>query len=327
MAETFGILVTVGFACALSFSTVLSMFFRKGLFRYFAVAISISILCISLGLFFESSAGSSQLLDFFRNSIQQEKLNLVSLLAGSLLGLLSGYAVFQANESALAKTFVSFCLGSTLLAFALILIRQQYPSVLYGEAVNSKYLELETVASLSNEPICLCLADRGDIFVSFESFLDGRESSGIWKFQKNESGTWDRFDSSLEGLFARTNGMAHQDGALYISRSGRLVHAAPEKLTYVNTGAVTRCLDTDKDGRFDYFEDIIKDLPGLQIPDSQHANNGISFDKSGNLYVAELPRIEASRSTPSKEPFSNTVHQRTKLRFSPKDSEIRLVWS
>lgn len=155
----------------------------------------------------------------------------------------------------------------------MVFIRQQYPSVIYGEIVDSKYLKVETPASLTNEPICLCLADTGEIFVSFESFLDGRESSGIWKFQKNDSGSWDRFDSGLEGLFARTNGMVHKDGALYISRSGRLVHADPEKLNYVNSGAVTRCLDTDKDGRLDYFEDIIKDLPGLQIPDSQHANN------------------------------------------------------
>lgn len=85
--------MTVGSASAMSFAAVLAEFFRKGLFRYIAAILGIAIRCVTLGIFFESTLGKSSLTEFFRNSIQQEKLNLVSLMAGASVGLLSGYAI------------------------------------------------------------------------------------------------------------------------------------------------------------------------------------------------------------------------------------------
>jgi glucose/arabinose dehydrogenase len=43
------------------------------------------------------------------------------------------------------------------------------------------------------------------------------------------------------------------------------------------TGAVTRIKDLDQDGVFDHYEDIVKSLPGAQLPDGLHQNNGIEI--------------------------------------------------
>ena len=285
MAEKFGLLAILGFSCTISFATILSSFFQKTRFGYIAASLTASLLIVTLSIFFGSSIGQGSLFEFFNVSIRQEKLNLIGLVAGGLLGLIGGYAISQANGSLSTKGAACFCLTSALLAFILILLKQQSPTVLLGESTDGNTLQVETIATLANEPISICLSDEGDVFVSFESFRDGRENSGISRFRKKESGEWENRESLTDGLFARVNGMAYKEGALYISRSGRLVEASPEKLSHLDTGVVTRCIDTDQDGRFDYFEDIIKDLPGFQIPDSQHSNNGVSFDKKGSLYV------------------------------------------
>jgi glucose/arabinose dehydrogenase len=44
--------------------------------------------------------------------------------------------------------------------------------------------------------------------------------------------------------------------------------------------------DIDNDGQFEFFHDVLTDIPGARGPDPQHQNNGIAFDDSGNLFLA-----------------------------------------
>lgn len=84
--------------------------------------------------------------------------------------------------------------------------------------------------------------------------------------------------------FTRPHGLAYDGGDLFVSRAGQFNRAIKGRMEQEKTGAVTRMKDLDSDGVFDYYEDIVSGLPGAQMPDGLHQNNGIEiFD--GKLYV------------------------------------------
>lgn len=85
----------------------------------------------------------------------------------------------------------------------------------------------------------------------------------------------------------RIHGLAFYQADLYVSRSGNHLKAKFGKMKNANTGAVTLLRDLDGDGVFDYFHDVVEDLPGSQLPDEVHQNNGIAFSRDGSMYITE----------------------------------------
>lgn len=84
--------------------------------------------------------------------------------------------------------------------------------------------------------------------------------------------------------FTRPHGLAYKNGELFVSRAGQFSRAEAGRMIQERTGAVTRLRDLNKDGVFDYYEDIVKELPGAQLPDGLHQNNGIEI-VGDKLYV------------------------------------------
>lgn len=83
----------------------------------------------------------------------------------------------------------------------------------------------------------------------------------------------------------RPHGIAYRNGSIYVSRAGQYAKANSGVFEQVATGAVTRLSDFDGDGYFEHYHDIVTGLPGPQLPDGLHQNNGIAFADDGTLYV------------------------------------------
>ena len=77
--------------------------------------------------------------------------------------------------------------------------------------------------------------------------------------------------------FTRPHGLGYHNGDLFVSRAGQFSRAEAGRMIQERTGAVTRIKDLDQDGVFDHYEDIVKSLPGAQLPDGLHQNNGIEI--------------------------------------------------
>jgi glucose/arabinose dehydrogenase len=145
---------------------------------------------------------------------------------------------------------------------------------------------VESIWSFDDEPICICLDDADNVYVSTERYLDGREEGRITKFSKSNDGRWGATETlGAQGLLNRPFGMTWHNDALYIARSGRLVHATPSGLQYGDAGAITQCRDLDGNGIFEQFIDVVDQLPGYGGPIPTHGLNGVDFDRAGNMYV------------------------------------------
>jgi glucose/arabinose dehydrogenase len=222
----------------------------------------------------------------------RDKLSILALMAGGLLSL--GWWTWDLSETRdvnQKSRRLSSRVGIWGLLFAnaligFLFVRQQFPSLFVGPQLQDSRFRMEVIGNFDLEPICICADPDGGIYTSLELFLDGRESGRIHKFSQNSNGDWIKtVTMAADGLLNRPNGLTWHEGALYVSRSGRGVHATESGIVYDNTGAVTRCRDLDGNGQFDDYLDIVKDLPGFGSPDSQHGNNGIGFDSRGDLFV------------------------------------------
>jgi len=71
---------------------------------------------------------------------------------------------------------------------------------------------------------------------------------------------------------------------LFVSRAGQFSKAINGVMVQEATGAVTRLEDLDSDGVFDFYKDIVSGLPGAQLPDGLHQNNGIEI-VDDELYI------------------------------------------
>jgi Glucose / Sorbosone dehydrogenase len=84
--------------------------------------------------------------------------------------------------------------------------------------------------------------------------------------------------------FTRPHGLGWHQGDLFVSRAGQFSRAEAGRMIQERTGAVTRIKDLDQDGVYDHYEDIVKSLPGAQLPDGLHQNNGIEI-AGEKLYI------------------------------------------
>ncbi|MGH9673842.1 MAG: hypothetical protein ACRD44_11735, partial [Bryobacteraceae bacterium] len=92
-------------------------------------------------------------------------------------------------------------------------------------------------------------------------------------------------ETQVASNLKRVHGLAFHNGDLYVSRSGTHSRAQFGKMKDAKTGAVTLLRDLDGDGVMDYYHDVIEGLPGAQMPDEVHQNNGIVFGPDGSLFV------------------------------------------
>ncbi len=149
-------------------------------------------------------------------------------------------------------------------------------------------LTVEFVSQLPGVPIRVHCATNNRVFVAFTDYatLDGRESGGICEvFPGRPTSERVRVIAKSTALW-RVYGLTERDGDLYVSRSGRMVQARDGILHYANAGSITRLQDLNGDGLFEYFHDVVTNLPGSQGPIAQHQNNALLFQPDGSLLVA-----------------------------------------
>jgi hypothetical protein len=217
----------------------------------------------------------------------RDALHLLMLLLGGTLGSLWA-GLLNAATGPRGAVWGALSLVASGGVVSVLMIRTHAPELVRGRPVADPRFTLDLVADLPEEPCCVAAGPGESVYVSYDLFRDGREASTIVRYTPEPGGGWKMNDAGggQQMLYCRPFGLTWHDDALYVSRSGRFVKAGPAGFECVSTGAVTRLRDTTGDGVFDDVLDVVQELPGTQMPDSQHSNNGIAFGPSGELYVA-----------------------------------------
>lgn len=171
--------------------------------------------------------------------------------------------------------------------------------------VNAKEFEIARIAKFDHAPIRVAAQDRNNIFVCYDYFEEaGTVGGGILQLTAGETGAFQKRLVAESPLLMRCYGLAVRDGEIFVSRSGINAHAKQGNIVFDNFGAVTRLLDLDGDGYFEFYDDLVTGLPGARGPDTMQQNNGICFDSSGDLFITTASA--ADRGLPD-HPFDGAV--------------------
>lgn len=149
-------------------------------------------------------------------------------------------------------------------------------------------LSIRKVADLERPPVRLCTGKPGVFFVS-TYFTDdsGRFGGSIEEFSKDpETRAYRGKLVCTSYMLYRPFGLVAVGDRLYVSRSGHATWANNGTVTDENSGAITALADLDRDGYYEYADDIVQNLPGAGGPDTMHQNNGIAVGANGELFVA-----------------------------------------
>ncbi len=149
-------------------------------------------------------------------------------------------------------------------------------------------LRVDHIATVKGSPVRIAVDDEGVVFVTFtQDRGDGREWGGIERLTFDaETNQYKQRVVARASVLDRSYGLAVRDGDLYVSRAGRFATTSHGRVTYLETGAVTRLRDLDGDGQFEHYHDVVTGLPGSQGPAVDHQNNAIVFSPDGSLYIA-----------------------------------------
>jgi glucose/arabinose dehydrogenase len=172
--------------------------------------------------------------------------------------------------------------------------------------VHDPRFTIEKVADLDEEPLRMAVDGEGAVYLCHDYFKKHGLMGGA-VLRLAEDPATGRFQTRIVAeapFLIRPYGIQVRDGDIYVSRSGFFPRATLGTLTYAATGAITQLKDIDGDGYFEYADDVITDLPGIRAPDTMQQNNGIEFDREGNLYVT---CAGASDRTPDEHPWGGTI--------------------
>ncbi|QDV82921.1 PQQ-dependent sugar dehydrogenase [Planctomycetes bacterium TBK1r] len=145
----------------------------------------------------------------------------------------------------------------------------------------AKGWQVRRIADLPVSPTAVAWAGDGKILVTGYAGLYFQNGAVV----EVQLGTNQPSIRTVGRGLTRPHGLAYRDGEIFVSRAGQYAQAVNGRLIQKATGAVTRLRDLDGDGNYEIFEDIVSGLPGAQLPDGLHQNNGIAFDTAGRLYI------------------------------------------
>ena len=146
---------------------------------------------------------------------------------------------------------------------------------------------IEKVADLDFLPVRVAADESGRVYVCYDYFEKwGTMGGAIVELTRDtSSGRYHQKIVADSTLLMRSYGLVARNGELWVSRSGVYSRASQGRVSYENTGAITRLRDVDHDGYFEFADDVVTDLPGARGPDTMQQNNGICFGKDGSLFV------------------------------------------
>lgn len=174
--------------------------------------------------------------------------------------------------------------------------------------VHADEFVIQKVARIDHPPIRLAALDSNHAFVCYDYFEEaGTIGGGIVRLSRPDAAQpFEKRIVADSPLLMRCYGLALRDGDLYVSRSGLVGQASAGKVRYENTGAVTQLRDLDRDGYYEFMDDIVSGLPGARGPDTMQQNNGICFDSQGNLFITTAC---AADRTLTDHPWDGTILQ------------------
>ena len=187
-----------------------------------------------------------------------------------------------------AVLFAACCAVAVTTALGLIAWDAQYDIQVTRPHVYHDSFEMRKVAQLQEPPARLAAGANGAVFTTIYNVNNkGGYSGTILRFEPGaDPHVYRQRVVASSNMLYRPFGLTVASDALYVSRCGHASWATNGHVTNVPLGAVTCLKDFDSDGYFEYYDDVVRELPGASGPDTMHQNNGIAFDKRGNLYIA-----------------------------------------
>ncbi len=260
--------------------------------HWLALAMAAAILAASVvtGYYVEPGRGYPELV---AAAIRRRDLSAVLAVGwGSMLAAATGSFMFLPQRSWDRAGFSTGLLGSVMALGVTFVACQAFfwTSAGYVTRQPPAYsldpaFRVQRIADLDYRPIRI-IAAEGRVFVCYDYFEEAGDIGGsIVELFPDQPDRPPRLIADSP-LLARCYGLAYHRGDLYVSRSGFWGRADRGRIDYAGTGAVTRLSDLDGDGYFEFFDDVVKNLPGVRGPETMHQNNGLCFDAQGNLYVA-----------------------------------------
>ena len=219
----------------------------------------------------------------------------------------------QSFRQNILSLFQLLCLLGTIAFVAMLVLKDQVKPYLVHRSLTSIVKEplginvpdefvCEEFHQCSDSPVQIAVGPDGHLYATAYGGVANQD--GVVLQLALDSNTGHVKETKVARHLNRPHGLAFWDGALYVSRSGQYATAKEGRIVHENTGAVTLLRDTDHDGIFDYYHDVVRGLPGAQGPDELHQNNGIAFSDSGYLYITSGAHTNRG---PTTHPYEGTI--------------------
>jgi glucose/arabinose dehydrogenase len=280
--------------------------------RWALIGISVVALGLGVGIASLSTPGENSVLQIGVRLFAGDRTHLILIAAGTFNGLLCGFGVASGRGRLRRAAGIVLYLFAVA-CFGLLTAKNRISPYLatplatgetgsfIQESVASGF-RIEEVAKLALAPTSIAVAPDGKVYVAGYGGLAFQNGSIVRIDHSDEAGQVDV--KTVATHLNRPHGIAFHNASLYVSRAGQYAKAVNGRIVQQDTGAVTKLDDLDGDGVYDHYTDVVSGLPGAQLPDGLHQNNGIAFDKNGKLYVTVGAPTDHG---PVSQPYAGTI--------------------
>jgi len=312
------------FACSAFVLTVLSAMRSRTIRGWLGALFTLVCLFVSIVVASIAVPGRNFVFQLVLNCTRLDRRLIISSAAGALAGTLSALALASPGTTKVRFLLACALHGGVLLLIAGIPIKdafnassgaQGYASVPVDVSEHSlpAGFRVVEVCKLSIAPACLALGPSERLYVAGYGGM-AYQNGVIVRIDPGASGAGE--EQRVAAYLNRPHGLAFLGSDLYVAHAGQYNRASKGRIVQENTGAVTCLKDLDGDGKYDYYNDVLTGLPGAQLPDGMHQNNGIAFDGEGYLYVTVGAPSDRG---PVVHPYAGSI-----VRLRPDGSDIRV---
>ena len=277
----------ISFAAASCFLAIVLGLFRGegGLWRWFRLAGIVALLALAVVM--------ASLAQPDRNSVVNAlKNDRTMTLLGGLCGVLAGLALEGPRLGRWLRGGGYLAYAASIALLCLMVGRDRViepmlrgdPVAAEGKAANGSpsqgpsagTFHVEEFCALDFMPTAMTLGPDGKLYVAG---MDGVifQNARVVRLDPPDDGSGKVRAVTVAPYLNRPFGLAFHEGDLYVSRAGQQSRAVDGRIVEEPAGSITRLSDLDGDGKYDYYDDVIVDLPGAQLPDGLHQNNGIAW--------------------------------------------------
>jgi len=255
--------------------------------------IAIALIAVGLGILAivaQRIRGENLLRTVLFGWYDEGRVGFFSRIAALGMGVFSALSLFGGDKRRIAQLFQFASLAIAVSSISLLLFRDTLSGLISDPdaSVTSGLLQVSASKGVRIQRIELPFhptavvsgANVNEVYIAgyIGAYMQG---GAVYRYDLNEK---DVRSKQVANGFTRPHGLAFHNGELFVSRAGQFSRAEAGRMIQERTGAVTRIKDLDKDGVFDFYEDIVKSLPGAQLPDGLHQNNGIEI-AGDKLYI------------------------------------------